>query len=424
MTDTSHEPPESSGYKRSFWWNVGFSSYWFATSYKWFILLFILLPGMVESHVPGGEKNTYWGLIFGTGAVWAIIGPALFGRLNETLGGRWQNRRLWLSIGTAGTVIALATLVGATNLWVLGFGYLLLQVSDDLGTGPYAGMIADSVPEENRGYASSVLGGLKLLGQIVSAVVALALKSTELIFIGIALVNICCALWTIKTIKPISLAPTQKEPRSSFLSEWAAPFRNGDFLRVWLNRLIVSFAFACISAYTRNYLKDMFTEWKLFGLDLGDAKTAAIALALIISFAGVIGSIISAKIADKTGRKPLLIWSAIIIAFALFPIAIVDSFTPIFLLVFLFGIGNGIYAAADWALISDVLPNRDKAATEMGVWQSSETAVQVPAGIIMGFLIDTLNRQVFGLGYQTMIWTSAALFFVSIFLVKGIKNAR
>ncbi len=422
------EPTESdqpvSGYQNKFWWNVGFSAYWFATSYKWFILLFILLPGMIETHVPNGEKNTYWGLIFGTGAIWAIVGPSIFGRLNETLGGKWQNRRLWIAIGTAGTVIALFTLFKASNLWLFGFAYLLLQVSDDVGTGPYAGMIADSVPKENRGYASSILGALKLFGQIASAIVALALRKPELIFIGIATVNILCALWTITTIAPVSQARVSQRPRENIFKEWINPFRDGDFLRVWLNRLIVSFAFACISAFTRNYLSDMYSEWKLFGINLGDAEMAAIVLALGISFAGIVGSIIAAKLADKTGRKPLLIWSAILIAFSLFPISFAREFTPILLLVLAFGIGNGIYVAADWALISDVLPNPDKAATEMGVWQSSETAVQVPAGIIMGFLIDLLNRQTFGLGYQFMIWTAASLFFVSIFLVKGIKGAR
>lgn len=379
---------------------------------------------MVESHVPGGEKNTYWGLIFGTGAAWAVIGPSLFGRLNETLGGRWRNRQLWIAIGSGLTVIALTVLFKASDLWVLGLGYLLLQVSDDVGTGPYAGMVADTVPEARRGYASSILGGLKLFGQIASAIAALILKKPELIFLGIGTINVLCAVWTISTIKDAKYPPPHEEKRGNFFAEYIAPFRDHDFLRVWLNRLIVSFAFACVSAYTRNYLTDMYTVWNFFGHDLGNPNTAAQILALSISFAGIIGSVFSAKLSDKTGRKPLLIASGILIALALFPISLVRDFTPVFILVFLFGIGNGVYAAADWALISDVLPNPDKAATEMGAWQSSETAVQIPAGVVMGFLIDTLNRSSFGLGYQTMIWIASALFFCSIFLVKGIKKSR
>lgn len=422
MDELAPEKPQ--GYRHSLLWNFAFSSYWFATSYKWFILLFILLPTQVKDLVPGGEKNTWWGIIFGTGAVWAIVGPSIFGRLNETLGGKWRDRRRWLSLGSGLTVIALFTLVQAPNLWLLGLGYLLLQVSDDIGTGPYAGMVADSVPESERGYASSILGGLKLVGQIVSAVVALALKKTELIYIGIAAVNVLCAVWTIHSIKGLAMAPEQTGERGHFHHEWIAPFRDSDFVRVWFNRLIVSFAFACISAYTKNFLDDMFTKWMFFGHDLGSGKSAAIVLALTISFAGIIGSIYSAKVTDRIGKKPLLIGSGVLIALALVPIGLAPSFMVIWACVFVFGIGNGVYAAADWALISDVLPNPEKSSTEMGVWQSSETAVQIPAGVIMGAVIDQINKVHFGAGYMTMVWTAAALFFVSIFLVKGIKRTR
>lgn len=416
------ETPPS--YKRSLAWNIGFSSFWFATSYKWFILLFILLPGQVESIVPGGEKNTYWGLIFGTGAVWAIFGPSIFGRLNETLTGVWRNRRLWLALGSAGTLVALATLYNAPNLWILGLGYLLLQISDDLGTGPYSGMVADTVPPEHRGFASAVLGGLKLFGQIASAIAALALGRLELIYIGIGLVNVLCMLWTVYTIKDVAEPPVSKTLRGNIFQDWLAPFRSSDFVRVWFNRLIVAFAFACVSAYTRNFLTDMFTVWELFGRDLGSANTAAQVLALTISFSGILGAVLSSKISDRTGRKPLLIVSALIITASLFPIAFAKGFTPIWVCVFFFGIGNGIYASNDWAIASDVLPNPERASTEMGVWQSSETAVQIPAGVIMGFLIDQLNRQSFGLGYQTMVIIASLLFLVSIALIKGIKKVR
>lgn len=419
-----HNPSPKPGYQNTFLWNLGFSSYWFATSYKWFILLFILLPGQVEAIVPGGEKNTYWGLIFGTGALWAVFGPSVFGRLNETLSGILRNRQLWIGMGSLGTLVALTILFHAPNLWLLGLGYLLLQVSDDLGTGPYAGMVADSVPEENRGFASAILGGFKLFGQIASAVAALILGKPELIYIGIGAVNVLCAAWTAYTIRGIAEPLRQESQRQKFFDEWFSPFRDSDFVRVWLNRLIVAFAFACISAYTRNYLTDMFTEWNLFGHNLGQADTAAQVLALTISVSGIFGAVYASRVSDRTGRKPLLVRAAVIISLALFPIAFFKDFTPIWICVFLFGIGNGIYASSDWALASDVLPNRDKASTEMGVWQSSETAVQIPAGVVMGFLIDHLNRQVFGLGYQTMIITASTLFLASILLIKGIKKAR
>lgn len=421
-----------SGYVHNLGWNLGFSAYWFATSYKWFILLFVFLPKQVADIVPDGEKNTYWGLILGTGAIWAVIGPAVFGRLHETKGGIWAKRHIWLAIGSAGTLIALMVLVGANSLWILALGYFLLQLSDDVGTGPYAGMVAEVVPQENRGYSSAVLGGFKLFGQIASAIMALVLKKIELVYIGIATVNLISALVTIFIIKNLPEKEINPENKPKpFVTEYLAPFKNSDFVKVWLNRMIVAFAFASITAYTRNFLADTYAAThtiQLFSLKFSDpesyASDAANILALTISFTGILGSLFSAKYADRIGRKKLLVISAIIMSIALVPIAMTKDFNLIWMMVAAFGLGNGLYAAADWALASDVLPDQSRPATQMGAWQSSETAVQIPAGIVMGALIDTLNRQSAGLGYQAMLFTAATLFFCSTFLVKRIRGSN
>ncbi|MCB0824665.1 MAG: MFS transporter [Armatimonadetes bacterium] len=422
----------SSGYVNKFGWNLGFSAYWFATSYKWFILLFVFLPKQVADIVPGGEKNTYWGLILGTGAIWAVIGPAVFGRLHETKGGIWAKRHIWLAIGSAGTLIALMVLVGASSLWILALGYFLLQLSDDVGTGPYAGMVAEVVPEEHRGFSSAILGGFKLFGQIASAIMALVLKKIELVYIGIATVNLICAIITILTIKNLPDKEIDPDAKSeTFVKEYLAPFKNSDFVKVWLNRMIVAFAFASITAYTRNFLEDTYAATKSIEFFLMNFKNpesyandAANILALTISFTGILGSLFSARYADRIGRKKLLVISAMIMAIALVPIAMTKDFNLIWMMVAGFGLGNGLYAAADWALASDVLPDQSRPATQMGAWQSSETAVQIPAGIVMGALIDTLNRQSAGLGYQAMLITAATLFFCSTFLVKRIRGSH
>lgn len=411
-------------YKDTLGWNLGFSSYWFATSYKWFILLFIILPEFAKHMSAEGEKNTTWGRVLGLGAIWALFGPALFGRRSEMARGLWATCRPWILLGSALTCVALAVLYSANNIWALGAGYLMLQVADDLGTGPYAGMVATTVPSERRGYASSVLGSLKLLGQIASAIVAMALKQPSLILVGIALVNIVCALVTVTTLKDLPVAP-QPEQRGSFVQDYLAPFKHRDFFFVWLNRLVCAFATACIFAYTKNYLEDMFTSWKLFSIDLKSPTMAANVLALTISLSGVLGSVVSARISDRTGRKPLLVVASLAMAAFLVPIGLFPQFSLVWTFVFLFGIGNGLYAAADWALASDVLPSTGQAATQMGAWQSSETAVQIPAGIVMGWLIDTLNRSMgFGTGYQAMVWTAAVLFAASSFIVRGIRGAK
>lgn len=414
----------ATGYRRNLLWNFGFSAYWFAVSWKWFILLLIVIPGQVADIVPGGSKNSQWGLVFGIGAIWAMFGPAIFGTLSDRLTAKWGHRRPFIAIGAGLTCIALAFLAGAHSLWMMIVGYLLLQVSDDVGTGPYSALVAEAVPESDRGRASSVMSGLQLLAQIGSAITALILGEVMLIYIGIALVNIICAAVTVATMRGITVAPTApaSEP---FWTMWREPFRNADFRWVWFTRFLNAFGFYLISNYLLFYLTDAFDSYKIFSFDLGTPGQTAQILALTISLSGALGSMVSARLSDRLGRKPLIYVAGVLIATALVPFAFLQQLTLTWVLALVFGFGYGIYLSADWALVSDVLPNKDRAGTEMGVWQSSVASVQIFAGMA-GTAIDALNRQNPGAfqGYTAAILASAVLFFLSSILVRQVRGSR
>jgi MFS family permease len=195
------------------------SAFWFATSFKWFIVL-QLLPLLVAGVVPEAEKNLWWGRISGIGAIEAMIGPAVFGYLSDRYRSRWGRRRPFIAIGAALTAVALLFLGRADSLWMFFAGYLLLQISDDVGTGPYAAIIPDLVPEERRGRASGILSQLQLLAQIAAAVAGLLLaKSVFSIFLLIAIVNVVCAAIVLRTVR---------ERGEHFPTPSAAPPRDGD----------------------------------------------------------------------------------------------------------------------------------------------------------------------------------------------------
>lgn len=115
-------------------WFLALSAYWFATSFKWFLVLLVLLPAKVAELSPPEEKATRLGFLFGLGAVMAILGPPLMGYLSDRLG----RRRPFLLWGSLLTALALWLLVHAPSYGALLGAYLLLQLADDLATGPYS----------------------------------------------------------------------------------------------------------------------------------------------------------------------------------------------------------------------------------------------------------------------------------------------
>lgn len=413
-------------------WYLGLSAYWFATSYKWFILLQAIIPGQVAKLVPGGEKSAYWGAIFGAGALWAIVGPSIFGYLSDRVsrGGR-PERRMFLAIGSGLTVIALFALSGAESIAGLAIGYLLLQLSDDVGTGPYGASIPELVPEDRRGRASATMGMLNSAGQIASILAALVLDDVKLIYIGIAAVNVLCAIWTISTLRgaehlvPAGAAQPEKPSLTGFFRGWAQPWRSADFRWVWFTRLLNALGLYLVQPYLLYYIKDRVADANgkvpFFGMSFSP-ENATLYLALLISLTGIGGAMIASRVIDRLGRKRTIRRSGLWISLGLVPFALIPDYRVFVVIAIVFGVGYGVYLAADWALASDVMPSREDLAKDMGIWSSSVTSVQVLAGLF-GSLIYFLNRSLEGLGYSTAFIIAAGAFYLSAHLVIKVRGS-
>ncbi len=417
-------------------WYLGVSAFWFATSMKWFVL-FLLQPIQVASIVEGGEKNGAWGTVVAIGATEAMFGPAICGYLSDRCGSRFGRRRPFIAIGAALTAIALLFLGQASSLWMMIVGYLCLQISDDIGTGPYAAIIPDRVPEKHRGRASGIMSLLQLVAQIAAVAVALPLHDITKIYVAVAIVNIVCAVIVLFTVREgrydfstrvqeAGSAPPKEEGLDKKLmrglANWIAPFRSPDFRWVWFTRFLTSFGFYLILLYVSNYLSDRIPDVSLFGKSVGSVKNAALIAGLSISLAGGIASVFAGKLADRIGRKKVIIYAGWLMFVTLVPFALIPHFTTIFILALIFGLGYGSYLSADWALVSDVLPNKDDAAKDMGIWQSSIAMPQILTGIV-GTLVDFGNRQQIGLGYTIAFLLSACAFLAGSLLITRVKGS-
>ncbi|MFQ3668148.1 MAG: MFS transporter [Fimbriimonadaceae bacterium] len=453
--------------QRSPFWYLGLSAYWFATSFKWFVLLLATISAQVAGIVPDSEKNQAWGMVVMIGALWAVIGPSLFGFLSDRTVSRYGKRSLYIALGTASTVVALAVMASAHSLWILTIGYLLLQISDDIGTGPYAALIPEVVEEEHRGYASGLMGVMRLVAQIASGVVGFILAGSIVgTYIAIALVQIVCCIWVLVVLRgvdeigppdrpaPAGQPDSARKPRSGFSAAFAEPWKNADFRNVWILSFLVTLGYYLVQTYLRNYLDDivarpyllgMFLDepgneaWRVlsattilgvfeerafdaFGFVLLGSTRAVMVLGLGVSLCGILGALWCAKVADRLGRKRVVRRAGWLMFLPLIPFALVPDFGVIALLVPFFGFGYGAYVSATWALASDVMPTQGEAGKDMGIWQASWSSVQVVAGAL-GAMIDAVNRIQFGAGYTAAILIGAVLFKIGTSLVRRVRGS-
>jgi len=407
-------------------WYLRTSAFWFATSFKWFIL-FILLPLQVGTLAKSGEANQAWGQVVALGAAWAMIGPALFGWLSDRSTSRFGRRRPFIAIGAAMTVIALAFLGAANSLPLMMIGYLFLQVSDDIATGPYASVLPDFVPMEHRGKASGIIGLLQLTAQIVAAIVGFLLSGNLLAVYGaIAGVNLICGLVVVFSLRERpSSSVTATQPGQLFnINDWIAPWRSADFRYVWFSRALVALGFYIITNYAVNYMKDVIKVFAIPGLvTLKDPMQAAIAVVLLMSISGAGISITAGRWVDSIGRRKVTIWSGWAMFITLIPFALIARFDAILIIAALFGAAYGVYMASSVALVADVLPDAESSGKDMGIWQASVSSPQIVSGLC-GVVVDVVNRQRPGLGYTTAFLISACAFLLGCQLVRRIKGSR
>jgi MFS family permease len=387
-----------------------------------------VLPAQVEA-IAGQDKASAWGAVVFIGALWALIGPALFGSISDRTG-KW---RPFVGFGAALTVIALFVLPRAAELWHLILGYLLLQISDDMAQGPYSALIPGLVDRAQRGRASGIMGLLAMSAQIAGGVGAFLLSpNLNAIYLLIAGVTIFCGLITLLTVR--ENPAYSKVEKKSFVAEWIEPWRSADFRWVWFTRFANAVGFYLIYNYLQYFLSDVVQKFEVFGITVASigggspdeiseaAFKAVFILAMVISLFGAIGAVMGGRMADRRGRKRTVYFSGAIMALPVIPFIFVRDFSTIAILAVPFAIGYGAYQASDWALAADVMPNKDALGKDMGIWQSCVSAPQLVSGGF-GAAVAAGNRAGPGLGYSIAFGFASIAFVIAVLFVSRIRGS-
>jgi MFS family permease len=161
-------------------------------------------------------------------------------------------------------------------------------------------------------------------------------------------------------------------------------------------------------------------------------------LGLLLSAA--VASIVGGRVSDRRGRKPLVylaggLMSAVGVLFIAYillntlptPGPFMGAFNTVLYLGIGFGIGYGTYQAVDWALGTDVLPNKDTAAAkDLGVWHIAFVLPQSVATALAGWLLTLTAGAGLAAGprYSLVFAMSIVYFVLGTLLVRNVRGAR
>src|SRR3954451_4943106 len=213
----------------------------------------------VQSIVPDDQKTSALGLVAGFGALFAVIGNVLFGRLSDRTTARWGRRRPWIVAGTVVMTIAFVVMATATTVPVVTVGWCLAQLGANATLAPFIATIADQLPKFQRGSVSSLLGIAQNVGILGGTYVAQLFQNHMLIlFVGPSVLAIG-AMLLFAVILPdqhLKVRPPRMTMREWVTTFWLNPLKYPDFALAWWSRFLITLATFMFTTFRLFFLQD------------------------------------------------------------------------------------------------------------------------------------------------------------------------
>jgi MFS family permease len=347
----------------------------------------VLLPLQIEQ-IDEAHKETNLALVTAAGAIVSVLAAPIVGALSDRTTSRLGRRRPWILAGAV--VCAVALVIQSTQLTVLGVA-LCWMFAQGAQNAMYSGLSAtvpDQVPVRQRGFVSAFVGlpgplGL-VLGVLLVTQVVSGRSAGYLLLAGLLLVFV---LPFVLTTREYRLPKEERQPfelRRFLAGFWISPRKYPDFAWAAISRLALQLANSIATLYLLFFLRDE--------IHLDHPENGVFVLTLIYTVAILLTTVIAGRMSDRSGkRKIYVIVSAAVMALAMLILSVWHVWIAAMVAAAILGLGFGVYAAIDAALITQVLPKARDRAKDLGVINVANTASQALAPLIAGAIIAALH---------------------------------
>lgn len=319
-------------------------------------------------------------LVTGIGSFLAIFANPFFGRMSDRTSSQLGMRRPWMFIGLLGGSVGILTVALAPNIAVVLAGWCVAQLFFNALLAVQVAVLPDQVPPGQRGLVAGVLGVCLPLASVSATFLVQLFTGNQLaMFLAPCAIGGFFIVLFAVTLNDRRLAQADKPGWSlrEFTSAfYVDPRKNPDFAWAFVSRFMLLLAYAFLITYQAYYLLEK------IGSAESDVPRQIFRGTLVQSVVLVAASLISGRLSDRTGRRKIFVVTAsIVYGFALFVVAVASNFQGFLVGMAIGGLGFGMYMAVDLALVVDVLPDKDNAAKDLGVFNM---AGAVPFSIAPG----------------------------------------
>jgi MFS family permease len=390
------------------------------------LALFIALLGpvtvsmaiKVTALVGADGAPTAQGVILGIGAIAALIGNPLFGRMSDRTTGRWGRRRPWMVGGSLALALCLFVIAIGNNVPTLIIAWFVAQLAANACFAAYLATIADQIPPSQSATVTALGGVMQNVGILAAIYLAAALTSNMILLFMLPAAIGVLGMTLYSLVLPDKVL-TRKPPAGgmkTFLHTfWVSPRLHPDFAWAFASRFMLILGSFMFSTFRFFWMQDE------LGLDVATAAATVATGVLIYTAVLVVVGQLAGIVSDRLGRRKFLVFiSTALFAVGLGLLTQVGSVGGFFIVEAILGAAYGIYMGVDLALVLAVLPNPDDSAKDLGVFNIANAAPQSLAPFL-GAALLTVGA---GHNYTLLYLTAAALTFVGALAIIPVKKVK
>jgi MFS family permease len=368
------------------------------------------------------NKSSALGLITLAGLLTALLWQPIAGALSDRTRTAWGRRLPYLVIGTPVAALALlAVAVAPTLAWLLA-AVVLTQLGVNTVQGPWQALIPDRLPAVQRGRAAGMKSAFEILGFVVGRQLGgqLVAAGHPLLAAAAAGASLFLALALTARLAAERAPAHPPSPDGVGLREMLVELRRHPAFVLWFsNRLLIWGGFITLNTFLLFYVIDV------LGLPQAQAQRYIANLATIIGLMLLVVPLPAGWLADRIGRRPLLVAAGLLAAAGTGLILFSPDAGVLLLAAALLGVGVGIFLSASWALVTDIVPRAD-AGRYLGLANAATAGGSAAARLLGALLIDPLNR-LLGTsdgGYIAVYGLALAAFLLGSLIALAIPSPR
>ena len=359
-------------------------------------------------------------IILSVGALLAMLANPFFGRLSDRTTSRFGMRRPWLLIGSLLGIVGVLAIALSPSILMVGIGWCLTQVAVNILLAVTTAILPDQIAPEQRGAVSGYLAMCMSAAPTAGAFVAqLFLASSLWTFLIPALfMAIACFLLAL-ILKDRRMDEREVPPysvRDFFESFWVDWFKYPDFSWIWLSRFLRFISLALLLSYQVYFITDH------LGKSTAEVSAIMIFATLATAVMGMVGANATGLLSDLVKRRKIfVIAGSLVYAASMLLLAMTSTLPLFYIAIGLSGLGQGIFIAADFAVVTEVLPEAEtNAAKNLGVFNIANALPQSLAPAFAPFILSLGG----GNNYPALFLVGGGASLIAAALVPLIRKVR